>query len=164
MQPGCRVAATFRTLLRVALIKSGEGIVLHIEAAVPVGVAWSEGRLLQQTRMTNEHAPAPENDAPREAGSGTSDRPLKPRSRNSRARPPAPRGGRLCERRELLESLNESLENRVTLIIAPAGYGKTTLLAQWCRIKLENQIPVAYYSASEHDVDPAMFLLSLIHI
>ena len=76
----------------------------------------------------------------------------------SRVQPPPSRGGRLCERHELLESLDESLENRVTLVIAPAGYGKTTLLSQWCQMNLASQIPTAYYSASEQDRDPSTFL------
>ena len=80
-----------------------------------------------------------------------------PRGKSSRLVPPR-RGGRLCERRELLGSLDESLETRVTLIIAPAGYGKTTLLAQWCERLEEKQIPVAYYSASQSDRDPSAFL------
>ena len=80
------------------------------------------------------------------------------RTHNSRVERPAPRGGRLCERRELLESLDESLENRVTLLVAPAGYGKTTLLSQWCAVKAEGQAMIAYYAASEHDRDPSMFL------
>jgi LuxR family maltose regulon positive regulatory protein len=68
------------------------------------------------------------------------------------------RRGRLCERRELLDSLDETLNTRVTLIVAPAGYGKTTLLSQWCERLEEKQIPVTYYSAAERDRDPAMFL------
>lgn len=72
---------------------------------------------------------------------------------------PPKRRGRLCERRELLSSLvDEILHMRVTLIVAPAGYGKTTLLSQWCSRLDEQQIPVAYYSALERDRDPSLFL------
>jgi LuxR family maltose regulon positive regulatory protein len=83
--------------------------------------------------------------------------PRLPRGKSSRLVPPR-RGGRLCERRELLESLDETLQTRVTLIIAPAGYGKTTLLSQWCERLEQKQIPVAYYSASRADRDPSTFL------
>jgi LuxR family transcriptional regulator, maltose regulon positive regulatory protein len=76
---------------------------------------------------------------------------------SSRLIPPR-RGGRLCERRELLRSLDETLQTHVTLIIAPAGYGKTTLLSQWCARLEEQQIPVAYYSASQAERDPSAFL------
>lgn len=74
---------------------------------------------------------------------------------------PPRRRGRLCERRELLDSLDETLSTRVTLIVAPAGYGKTTLLSQWCERLEEKQIPLTFYSAAERDRDPAMFLAML---
>jgi len=72
---------------------------------------------------------------------------------------PPKRRGRLCERRELLGSLIDDMQQtRVTLIVAPAGYGKTTLLSQWCSRLDEQHIPVAYYSALERDRDPSLFL------
>lgn len=77
---------------------------------------------------------------------------------SSRVLPPTQRGGRLCERQELLASLDESLQTRVTLMIAPTGFGKTTLLAQWCRRLTEQHIPIAYYAASNRERDPTMFL------
>ena len=82
------------------------------------------------------------------------------RGNSSRLRPPK-RGGRLCERRELLGSLDETLQTRVTLIIAHAGYGKTTLISQWCQRLEQQQIPVAYYAASQSDRDPSAFLAML---
>ncbi len=44
-------------------------------------------------------------------------------------RPQLPAG--LIVRPRLLERLDEALGRRVTLISAPAGYGKTTLAVQW---------------------------------
>src|ERR1700722_16570194 len=76
---------------------------------------------------------------------------------SSRLKPPK-RGGRLCERRELLSSLDETLQTRVTLIIAHAGYGKTMLISQWCQRLDQQQIPVAYYAASQAERDPSAFL------
>jgi len=35
------------------------------------------------------------------------------------------------ERPRLLDRLDEALEHRVTLLSAPPGFGKTTLVAQW---------------------------------
>ncbi|MGH8138535.1 MAG: LuxR C-terminal-related transcriptional regulator [Steroidobacteraceae bacterium] len=92
--------------------------------------------------MTAKRAPTAERPAP---------------GNSSRLKPPR-RGGRLCERRELLSSLDETLQTRVTLIIAHAGYGKTTLISQWCQRLEQQQIPVAYYAASQADRDPAAFL------
>ena len=80
------------------------------------------------------------------------------RGDNSRLRPPLPRSSGLCERAELLASLSDPHETRVTLIVAPAGYGKTTLLAQWCERLAEAGTAVAFYTASRRDRDPATFL------
>src|SRR5262249_13207773 len=45
----------------------------------------------------------------------------------------------------------------VALIAAPAGYGKTTLLAQWAHA---STVPVAWYTLDESDNDLALFLRS----
>jgi|GEM_PF-3591170 len=42
--------------------------------------------------------------------------------------PPLPN---LVERPRLIERLNEGLHRKLTLISAPAGFGKTTLLREW---------------------------------
>ena len=39
----------------------------------------------------------------------------------------------LVSRLRLVERLNAGLERRLTFISAPAGYGKTTLVAEWVR-------------------------------
>ncbi|RJE91337.1 LuxR family transcriptional regulator [Paenibacillus sp. 1011MAR3C5] len=39
----------------------------------------------------------------------------------------------LIERSRLLQQLNRSLEGKLTVICAPAGFGKSTLLGQWAR-------------------------------
>lgn len=60
----------------------------------------------------------------------------------------------LVARPWLLERLNEGLRRNLTLVCAPAGYGKTTLLSTWvggtCR-------PCAWLSLDERDNDPARF-------
>ena len=43
---------------------------------------------------------------------------------------PARRNG-LVDRPHLTERLNRGLEAKLTLVSAPAGFGKTTLLAEW---------------------------------
>jgi LuxR family maltose regulon positive regulatory protein len=45
------------------------------------------------------------------------------------------------------------------LVVAPAGYGKTTLLAQWASRDVR---PVAWVSADESDNDPLVFMRHLV--
>jgi ATP/maltotriose-dependent transcriptional regulator MalT len=49
--------------------------------------------------------------------------------RSKLERPPLP--GRLVARPRLVERLEKGRDGRVTLVAAPAGYGKTTLALQW---------------------------------
>jgi ATP/maltotriose-dependent transcriptional regulator MalT len=67
-------------------------------------------------------------------------------------RAPTPRPEQLVRPR-LLELLGEALHRKATLISAPAGYGKTTLLAQWRRAQ-ETGLPFAWVSLDEQDNDP----------
>jgi LuxR family transcriptional regulator, maltose regulon positive regulatory protein len=64
----------------------------------------------------------------------------------------------LISRDRLLERLNAGLSGNVTLISAPAGFGKTTLLAQW--VQSINR-PMAWLSLDEHDNEPRVFVRSL---
>jgi LuxR family maltose regulon positive regulatory protein len=61
----------------------------------------------------------------------------------------------LISRDRLLERLNEGLSSRVTLVCAPAGFGKTTLIAQW--IQSINR-PTVWLSLEESDNDPRVFV------
>jgi LuxR family maltose regulon positive regulatory protein len=61
----------------------------------------------------------------------------------------------LVTRPRLLEELTAGLSQRLTLISAPAGYGKTTLVNQWLD-SLDR--PSAWISLDEHDGDLATFL------
>jgi LuxR family maltose regulon positive regulatory protein len=61
----------------------------------------------------------------------------------------------LVLRPRLIERLNESLHRKLTLISAPAGFGKTTLVSEWvagCKR------PTAWVSLDEGDNDPTRFL------
>jgi LuxR family maltose regulon positive regulatory protein len=67
-------------------------------------------------------------------------------------RAPAPRPEQLVRPR-LLEHLNETLRCKVTVLSAPAGYGKTTLLTQWLRTE-DASSSLAWVSLDEQDNDP----------
>ncbi len=62
-------------------------------------------------------------------------------------------------RPRLVELLNENLQRRLTLVSAPAGFGKTTLLGEWAA---GCGRPVAWLSLDEEDSDPTRFLVYLV--
>jgi LuxR family maltose regulon positive regulatory protein len=66
-------------------------------------------------------------------------------------RAPLPRPEQLVRRR-LLAVLSNSLDRKVSVISAPTGYGKTTLLAHWRQIE-EADVPFAWVSLDEQDND-----------
>ena len=57
-------------------------------------------------------------------------------------------------RQRLIEQLNVSSQRKLTLVSAPAGYGKTTLISSWLR---ETNIPSSWLSLDEGDNDPIRF-------
>lgn len=68
-------------------------------------------------------------------------------------------------RHRLVERLNEGLHRKLTLISAPAGFGKTTLVCEWVAgrsQKCEPEACVAWLSLDEGDSDPVRFLSYLI--
>jgi len=60
----------------------------------------------------------------------------------------------LVSRPRLIERLNAGLHRKLTLVSAPAGFGKTTLLSEWAR---GSEWPVAWVSLDKGDSDPARF-------
>ena len=69
----------------------------------------------------------------------------------------------LVERPRLTADLSIALTRRLTLISAPAGYGKTTLVSSWLR---EADVASTWLSLDEGDNDPIRFLqyfLSALH-
>src|SRR5450759_1495537 len=67
-------------------------------------------------------------------------------------------------RPRLIERLNEGLHGKLTLISAPAGFGKTKLVSEWVAggQRLEPKVRVAWLSLDAGDSDPARFLTYLI--
>ena len=66
---------------------------------------------------------------------------------------PSPRPG-LVPRPRLVAQLDERLAAGLVLVSAPAGFGKTSLLAEWAR---HGDRPVAWLSLDPGDNDPARF-------
>lgn len=71
-----------------------------------------------------------------------------------------PTTDRRAVRRDRLIGLLEPVSlKRLNLVIAPAGFGKTTLVSQWCA---QTTSPTAWLSLDEHDDDPRRFWQYLI--
>ena len=66
----------------------------------------------------------------------------------------APASGEMVPRPGLVERLLETAAVPLVLVVAPAGYGKTTLLADWSRADAR---PFAWMALHEADNDPARF-------
>jgi len=65
--------------------------------------------------------------------------------------------GPLISRPRLTTLLNESLKHPFTLVSAPAGFGKTTLLSTWGHSLPANDLQLAWLSLDEEDNDPQLF-------
>jgi LuxR family maltose regulon positive regulatory protein len=65
----------------------------------------------------------------------------------------------LVEREHLLATLDGALDTPLTLLCAPAGFGKTTLLSAWAG---RHTAQVAWLSLDELDNSPTRFWVSLI--
>jgi len=81
--------------------------------------------------------------------------------------PPRPK---IVLRPRLIEQLNEGLQRKLTLISAPAGFGKTTLVSEWISTFTPCPLPfgegagvrAAWLSLDEGDNDPTRFLMYFI--
>ncbi len=67
--------------------------------------------------------------------------------------PPKKEG--VVPRPDLVNRLNSGLSSRITLVSAPAGFGKTTLLSKWVE---QLEIPVSWVTLDEGDNDLVRFL------
>ena len=68
----------------------------------------------------------------------------------------------LVARPRLSERLSRGAESALTLVSAPAGFGKTTLLAEWLAAAPADGRSVAWLSLDQRDNDPALFWAYLV--
>jgi len=71
---------------------------------------------------------------------------------------PRPRA-QLVSRTHLVERLQQGMERQLTLVSAPAGFGKTTLLSQWLT---QRGRPAVWLSLESEDNEPTRFLSYLL--
>ncbi|MCI0438699.1 MAG: tetratricopeptide repeat protein [Chloroflexi bacterium] len=64
----------------------------------------------------------------------------------------------VVRRQRLVDVLHENIDKPLQIVSAPAGYGKTTLLADFAK---DTELAVCWYSADETDRDPHRFLFHL---
>jgi LuxR family maltose regulon positive regulatory protein len=76
---------------------------------------------------------------------------------DSKLQVPLSRPG-IVARTSLLHRVNQAIAPTLICLVAPAGYGKTTLLAQWAESKRPR---AAWLSADHHDNDPTVLLTYL---
>ena len=74
---------------------------------------------------------------------------------------PRPRRG-VVPRARLRQRVDSTREAKLTLVAAPAGFGKTTLLADWLAAVPPDGAAVAWLSLDQSDDDPAAFWTYLI--
>jgi LuxR family maltose regulon positive regulatory protein len=65
----------------------------------------------------------------------------------------------LVERPKLIELLNEGLKVKLTIVAAPAGYGKTTCLSDWAQ---QCGYPAVWISLDRYDNDLVQFWSNVI--
>lgn len=68
-------------------------------------------------------------------------------------------GPDLVQRKHLIDRLNAGVYGKLTLIAAPAGFGKTTVLSKWVS---QSKLPVAWISVDQGDNDPIYFINYII--
>ncbi len=74
----------------------------------------------------------------------------------TKLRVPTPRP-RIVPRTRLIERLTLETGTGLVLVCAPAGYGKSTLLAEWAQSLLKNGVAVAWYTLDSSDDAPIPF-------
>jgi LuxR family maltose regulon positive regulatory protein len=68
----------------------------------------------------------------------------------------------LVARPRLSERLSRGAESELMLVSAPAGFGKTTLLADWLAGPASSGRAAAWLSLDQRDNDPALFWIYVV--
>ena len=66
--------------------------------------------------------------------------------------------GNLLPRHEVLQALDRAAPSRLVLVCAPAGYGKTSALAQWWKSSKIQSARCAWLTLEQYDAKPGRFL------
>ena len=75
----------------------------------------------------------------------------------AKLRPPP--AAHLIRRERLIRLLDDELEARLVVVAAPAGSGKTSLVASWAA---QTERPLAWYSVDDSDRDPSRLLAGIL--
>ncbi len=70
--------------------------------------------------------------------------------------------GGLVTRPGLIERIRAGVRGKLTVVAAPAGFGKTTLLAEWLTHGKADEPPVAWVSLDRADNEPALFWTCIV--
>ncbi len=73
-----------------------------------------------------------------------------------------PRRPNAVPRPRLIDRLSQGANGKLSLITAPAGFGKTTLVTEWLAQLPEGDRQIAWISLDESDSDPVHFLIYVI--
>jgi len=73
-----------------------------------------------------------------------------------------PKRSMLVHRPSISEKLEQGLNRSVTLVSAPAGFGKTTILSEWHTSEKEMGKPLAWLSLDPEDNDAERFFLYMV--
>ncbi len=63
----------------------------------------------------------------------------------------------MVSRSRLINQLNTHIRRKLTLVSAPAGFGKTNLLSAWCEAATSSGWRISWVSLDTGDNDPTRF-------
>ncbi|NMM64567.1 hypothetical protein HBE96_18335 [Clostridium sp. P21] len=70
---------------------------------------------------------------------------------------------KIVKREDLFNRLNEAINYKLILITAPAGFGKSTLIASWLNFNIKKKYSTAWLSLSKRDSEPIVFWKYIVY-